>query len=132
MELRGAHHIALNTADLDGLLAFYTETLGLPVVGGFPGRPIVFLDAGGTTIELIGAKAPAPPRGQGWSHFALEVADLEAAVSTLEARGVHFHVPPMSYPPEAPSVRIAFFRDPDGNELELVEPLGSRYPALET
>jgi hypothetical protein len=27
-----------------------------------------------------------------------------------------------------PVVRTAFFRDPDGNELELIQPLGARYP----
>ena len=26
-------------------------------------------------------------------------------------------------------MRIAFFRDPDGNAIELIQPLGDRYPA---
>lgn len=124
----GAHHVALYTDDFPRLYAFYTETLGMAEVGRFAGRPIAFLDAGGALIELAGDEAPAGPRGQGWSHLALEVADLEAAVAALEARGVAFHVPPEPFPPEAPRCRIAFFRDPDGNLLELYQPLGARLP----
>lgn len=124
----GAHHVALYTADFPRLYAFYTGVLGMAEVGRFPGHPIAFLAAGGTIIELAGDEAPAGPRGQGWSHLALEVADLEAAVAALEARGVAFHVPPEPFPPEAPRARIAFFRDPDGNLLELYQPIGPRYP----
>ena len=50
-------------------------------------------------------------------------------VRRAAARGVAVHSPPESFPPEAPTMRIAFLRDPDGNLLELVQPLGARYPA---
>jgi hypothetical protein len=40
-------------------------------------------------------------------------------------------VPPEDFPPEAPTMRIAFFQDPDGNLLELIRPLGSRYPSAD-
>lgn len=123
MEILGLHHIAVLTANFDQMRAFYTEVLGLPAVGGFPGRPIIFLGAGQTTIELIGDESPAAPRGQGWNHVALHVADVGAAAAELESRGVAFHIAPMGFPPEAPTVRIAFFKDPDGNELELFEVL---------
>lgn len=119
----GAHHIALHTADLTRLRDFYENILGLRPVGRFPGRPIIFLDAGGVLIELIGEKAPAEPRGQGWAHLALRVASVDAAHAELAARGVPFHVAPKNFPPDAPTVRIAFLRDPDGNEVELVEQL---------
>ncbi|HMQ35021.1 MAG TPA: VOC family protein [Chloroflexaceae bacterium] len=124
----GAHHVALYTADFERLHAFYTGVLGLEEVGRFEGHPIVFLDAGGTVLELVGGEGAAEPRGQGWNHLALEVADLDAAVAALEAGGVVFHSPPEPFPPEAPRARIAFFRDPDGNLLELYQPLGPRYP----
>ena len=47
-----AHHVAISTAHFDRLRAFYVETLGLPAVGGFPEHQILFLDAGGLTLEL--------------------------------------------------------------------------------
>lgn len=43
-------------------------------------------------------------------------------------RGVVFHIAPAGFPPEAPQARSAFFNDPDGNLLELYQPLGGRYP----
>ncbi len=122
------HHIALTTRNFDCLRDFYTQRLGLAVVGGFPGEDIVFIEAGTTTIELIGEESPEGTIGPGWDHLAWEVEDLDEAFRELTARGVVFHVPPEGYPPAAPSMRIAFFRDPDGNLLELVQPLGERYP----
>jgi hypothetical protein len=46
------------------------------------------------------------------------------------ARGVDGHSPPEDFPAEElaaqrPRLRIAFLRDPDGNLLELVQPLSS-------
>jgi catechol 2,3-dioxygenase-like lactoylglutathione lyase family enzyme len=129
LQIVGTHHIALATRNFDRLRDFYTATLGLPLIGGFPGERIVFLGAGTTAIELIEEGTPGRAAGlNGWSHLALEVADLDAAHAALAARGVPFHVPPEPYPPAAPTVRIAFLRDPDGNEIELIQPLATPYP----
>lgn len=129
MEIIGTHHIALATAHFARLRDFYTETLGLPVLGGFSEQRILFLDAGTTAIELIEENVMDGPVGAGgWAHIALEVADVDAAYAALSARGVPFSIPPEDYPPGAPAVRIAFCKDPDGNVIELLQPLGSRYP----
>lgn len=61
-------------------------------------------------------------------NIALEVADIDAAYAALSARGVPFHISPEDFPPDAPAVRIAFCTDPDGNVIELLQPLGRRYP----
>ncbi|MBC8076938.1 MAG: VOC family protein [Chloroflexales bacterium] len=135
MQITGTHHVALFTRNFAGLREFYTETLGLAVVGGFPGGTIIFLDAGSTTIELIDRSAPggdpAQPNALGWAHFAFEVPDVDAAYAELSAKGVAFHVLPKHAPDTNPSVRLAFFKDPDGNQLELFQPLGGRYPQPE-
>jgi catechol 2,3-dioxygenase-like lactoylglutathione lyase family enzyme len=102
--------------------------LGLPEVGRFPGYEILFLQSGGTTIELTGCEPTVEPRGQGWNHLALEVADIERAVALLMERGVSLESGPAGFPPEEPQAYSAFFRDPDGNLLELYEPIGARYP----
>ncbi len=131
LQTAGTHHFALATRNFDRLRDFYTETLGLPVLGGFPGERILFIRAGSTAIELIEEGTPDRPTGRtGWSHLALEVADLAVAHANLTARGVSFHIPPDAYPPMSPTVRIAFFRDPDGNEIELIQPLAGRDPSL--
>ncbi|HZO30909.1 MAG TPA: VOC family protein [Chloroflexota bacterium] len=134
MQILSTHHLALTTGRFELLRRFYVEQLGLRVVGAFPGHEIVFVQAGSTTIELIGEDGPPVPdaddraRRHGWHHLAWEVEDVDAAFAELTARGVPIHSPPESFPEEAPTMRIAFLRDPDGNLLELVQPLGARYP----
>lgn len=127
MRITSTHHVALVTPDFARLRAFYIETLGLPQVGAFPGRNIIFIEAGSTAIELIERQSGTPNEGS-WAHLAFEVADIDATHAELAARGIPFHVAPKDFPDDAPSVRIAFFKDPDGNILELVQPLGKRYP----
>jgi catechol 2,3-dioxygenase-like lactoylglutathione lyase family enzyme len=140
VQILGTHHVGLTTGRFELLRQFYVEKLGLPVVGGFPGHDILFVDAGTTTIELIGeepatvpgasagidAKPDDRPRRGGWHHLAWEVADVDASYADLLTRGVEPHSPPEDFPAEAPSMRIAFLRDPDGNLIELVQPISSR------
>lgn len=131
MQITGLHHLALLTPDLARLRDFYVEQLGFRPIGGFADDNIHFLAAGNVTIELEeGREAGGPARGRGWHHLALEVEDVDAAYAELAARGVPFQEPPAGFPPEAPLLRIAFLADPDGNLLELVQPLGRRYPPL--
>ena len=131
MEILGTHHLALTTGRFELLRRFYVEQIGLAEVGGFPDHDIVFLQAGSTAIELIGEEgSPVPElderaRRHGWHHLAWEVEDVDAAFAELVARGVPVHSPPESFPEAAPTMRIAFLRDPDGNLLELVQPLKS-------
>jgi catechol 2,3-dioxygenase-like lactoylglutathione lyase family enzyme len=124
------HHVGLVTDRFERMRDFYVEVLGMLVIGGFPERQIVFLQAGSTRIELLGEDAtPATPNQQaqgGWNHLALEVDDVDAAFAELVRRGVEIHSSPDGFPPEAPEFRIAFLRDPDGNLLELIQRIGGR------
>jgi glyoxylase I family protein len=129
LEILATHHIALSTTHFARLRDFYTETLGLSILGGFPEHHILFLDAGTTAIELIEeTEAETRASAGGWAHIALEVADVDATYVVLSARGVPFHIPPEDFPPDAPAVRIAFCKDPEGNVIELLQPFGRRYP----
>src|SRR5687767_10325067 len=102
MQILGTHHLALTTGRFELLRRFYVEQLGLPVVGGFPGQDIVFIQPGSTAIEIIGEDIPpavGPDEGDspdlkadratrhGWHHLAWEVADVDAAFAELVARG---------------------------------------------
>lgn len=128
MNVVGSHHVALLTANFAELRRFYGETLGLPEIGGYPAQRIVFFRAGSLGIELIGRDSLEPAGTAGWGHLALEVEDIDATVAELGARGVVFHVQPKGFPGEPPDARVAFFRDPDGNEVQLVQPLTGGYP----
>src|SRR5438552_16501052 len=102
MRFVNSHHMAITTPDFARLRAFYVETLGLPVVGGFPGQDIVCIRAGGIAIELIGESAPPAERVNraGWNHLAWEVEDVDASHAELTALGVAFRTPPEDFPSE--------------------------------
>ena len=122
------HHVAISTAQFERLRTFYVETLGLPEAGGFRDQEIVFLDAGGIILELVGERATGQPspagfERRGWQHLAWEVEDVDTEYADLLARRVSGHSPPEDFPPESPRLRIAFLSDPDGNLLELVQRL---------
>lgn len=108
------HHVSLTVSDTAEALAFYTRTLGMtrredrPSVLG----PGAWLDAGGQQVHLVEGMPP-PSRGQ---HFALLVADLDAAVADLRAAGVE-----VADPVPIGTSRQAFLRDPSGNAIELHE-----------
>jgi len=128
MTISGTHHVAITTPNFEKMCKFYTETLGLRKVGSFSGKNIIFVDAGNTTIEIVERNEPLALSRIGWAHFAFEVKDIAATHKELTAKGIEFHIPPKLFPDENPAVKLAFFKDPDGNDLELVEPLKSRYP----
>ncbi len=119
MKLKATHHIGLRTPNFAVLEEFYTKTLGFPVTKRWDDVQIVFIDIGSTTIELIGrddATAETKPTG-GIDHLALHVENVDEAFAELLAKGVRIR----SEPKDFKDVRVAFFFDPDGNVLELVQ-----------
>ena len=128
MRVTGTHHVALATGNLERLRAFYVETLGLRQVGAFPGGRVIFINVGSTTIEMLSRDNWVNSDAGNWRHLAFEVESVDEAYAELKALGVAFHVEPKDVPAESPLVRVAFFKDPDGNELELYQPIGTQYP----
>ena len=128
MKIVGTHHIALKTGNFEAMRAFYEQTLGLPLLGGFPGGNIIFLGLGDTTLELIRAEGETVAPELGFVHLAIEVEDTDATYAELTAKGIAFHVEPKFVPADVPQSRLAFFKDPDGNDLELFQPIGGHYP----
>ena len=120
-------HIELLTAHPDRALAFYGEVLGFRererTRVQTPAGPLdlVYLELGGTTIEVMcypEARAiPARSAEQrlGWQCLALEVEDMDGALSALKGKGVDAAWGPVKRPDYA----RAEIRDPDGNPIEL-------------
>lgn len=114
---------AFLVSDLDRSLAFYTKGLGLtaPVRLNHPSAveaPVVF-PGGGPTLLLEKHMAPPPGEMVGQGHLAVEVSDLRAVESRLKAAGYALAVPITERPKE--HVLIAKVKDPDGNQVELVQ-----------
>jgi catechol 2,3-dioxygenase-like lactoylglutathione lyase family enzyme len=121
-------HVAVTVHDMERSVDFYRDLLGFEVVGQLlldDGTfKIVYLRSGGAHLELFAFRkaAVATPVGVsdsvgGFKHLALQTSEVDAVAARLEAAGVTFTVEPMD---AAGGVRLAFFRDPDGNLLELV------------
>ena len=105
---------AVPVTDMERSTAFYRDTLGLPQTseGGFPefklgDNGFVYL----LSLEAIGAKFRAPHD----AGFAMRVADVAEARKELEAKGVEFNGDTM----DSGVCHMAFFADPDGNQLVL-------------
>ncbi len=100
-------------ADIHASIAFYRDTLGLPMVSY---DHVARFDLDGVLIELV----PLPPGtvvpGSGNARLCFSVADLQETVEQMHARGIA-----TSKIKEKKDGRLAYFRDPDGNELCLWE-----------
>ena len=103
--------------DMEASIAFYRDTLGLPLVSE---DYVARFDLDGVLIELV----PLPPGtvvpGNGNARLCFSVANLQETLEQMRNRGI-----PTSKIKEKKDGRLAFFRDPDGNELCLWEYSGT-------
>ena len=124
IRLDGIGHVLLRVIDVEAARRFYTAILGLQVVEEDPEHGGIFMALEGTghTVDLFPVKDPEAVRRQtpgerGVAHVAFKVssdAALEDAYYTLQEHGVEItrtidHV----------SQKSIYFRDPDGNLLEI-------------
>jgi catechol 2,3-dioxygenase-like lactoylglutathione lyase family enzyme len=107
-------------SSLDKAIDFYTNTLGLKL--RFRAADYwAEIDAGGGLVIGLHPESPKAikPGTRGSMMVGLGLTEpLDKAVKTLEGRGVKFEE--ISDTPDEP-VRLAYFSDPDGNPLYLVE-----------
>jgi lactoylglutathione lyase len=124
-------HIAITVQDMDRAVGFYRDVLGFEVLGQLVLNDgafrLVYLQAGAGRIELFafseegrGLDPSARNEDLGFKHVAFQVDDVDAVARRLHEHGVDFTVEPTDAPG---AVRLAFFRDPDGNLLEIVDRL---------
>jgi uncharacterized protein (TIGR00369 family) len=102
----------LAVSDFDRAVDFYTKTLGLTINMRFGDSWAVIDCGGGNLLALI-------PKSQDFEDQVTvglgTTGDFEAAVAILKERGVSFSGPIL----EDRHVKLANFRDPDGNPLYL-------------
>ncbi len=122
--ITGIAHLAVVASDIERAVEFYTDTLGfretLRLHTDHSGT-IVFVSLNGTQLELFGGGRPREPgedEGKvGYPHIALAVDDVDAEYARLKTQGVEFDMPPTD---AESGIRLAFFRDPDGNRIEII------------
>jgi glyoxylase I family protein len=125
----GFNHIAFNCRDVAAQERFYTKHFGFKRSRTFNrGQPneFIMLKLGATRLEFFPtdslkvADANAGEQAVGFKHLALDVPKLEPVIESLKADGVACDKI-IECPHIAPGARIVFFRDLEGNIIELME-----------
>lgn len=143
--ITGFNHTGFVVKDLDRMVRFYRDTLGLTVVReresiapetgdhtGIPGahRMLVFVGKpqGTHVLELVHYIDPPSPEGHltnnqlGSAHVAFNVEDLATLYEQLSAAGVKFVTPPVrQVASDGRLSGICYGQDPEGNWLEFIE-----------
>lgn len=126
--MKTVQHIAFKCRDLKAQERFYSRHFGFRRARVFnAGTPdeFIMLRLGSTCIELFSAGAGAAGQAGGaqpvgFQHLAFEVPDIKKAISELNADGIKTD-PIVDCSSIAPGMSVCFFRDPDGNVLELMQ-----------
>ena len=110
--------IHVSVTDVDRSVAFYRDVLGIPFLFRVPGQPMAFFDCDGVRLYL-GEPESEDFRSRGVLYFTVE--DIGEAHSALAERGVSFRDDPhVVHRTEDAELHMAFFNDPDGNNLALM------------
>ena len=152
--IHGINHVAISTADIERLSAFYMDLLGFEevfrlnwdvgheVLDSITGlrdssARIIMLKCGNACIELFEYASPPPKPGDparpvcdhGITHVCLQVTDIEQEYQRLKDAGMEFHCAPQTLG----DLAATYGRDPDGNVVELLEaPADSALAVVET
>jgi catechol 2,3-dioxygenase-like lactoylglutathione lyase family enzyme len=119
--------VRLLTDDLDRMLAYYGDVLGLEVTLDASvyyelrsGNAVLALFRRDLMGQMIGAELPPPgPSDAAVVTFAVD--DVDEAARSLRDKGAELVSGPKDY--EAAFLRVAHLRDPDGNLIEINAPL---------
>lgn len=146
MKLSEVVHVGITVSDMERSLVFYRDLLdgevvvdtrvasgGLAKVVAVPGAVLhmVMIQLKNVVIELIQYdQSPGKPNAisnndVGAMHVAFLVDDIQAAYESMSSAGVKFNAPPYTFTASdsemIAGVTIAYFRDPDGVQLEMVQ-----------
>ena len=116
MKITGIDHLHFFATDLDEAIRFY-EDLGFTLAHRLShgGRDAAQLTAGDVTVDLNETRAADNP---GYSHFAVQVDDLDEACEALRCRGYEVDGP--TYNKDTGRM-ILTVRDPNGFLVQMVQ-----------
>jgi predicted enzyme related to lactoylglutathione lyase len=120
----GVDFVSLPTHDLPAAVEFYGTTLELPCSVHRPDRNFAEFETGNLTLGVMNAEAMGLPHNVSHTIIALHVDDVAASRAKLEGRGVSFRGETF----DTGVCHMAFFADPDGNELMLHHRYAPREP----
>lgn len=122
MKIERLDHLVLTVRDIEATLAFYTRVLGMePVSFGAGRRALAF---GQQKINLHPATDPVVPHARqpmpGSADLCLITATaIPAILAHLERHGVSVEEGPVTRTGALGPITSVYFRDPDGNLIEV-------------
>ena len=122
LQTRGVAHFSIPVSDIARAETFYSEILGLRVLASSHENGMVFLDSGGDCIILARSPNPISTSGEQDVHhaFVVDPDSYDSSVAFLKENGVEI----MWEEDRQGGVvngRRAYFPDPDGNVLEIID-----------
>jgi catechol 2,3-dioxygenase-like lactoylglutathione lyase family enzyme len=118
-ELGPIAQIHLSVTDIARALTFYRDVLRLPLLFEVEAQKTASFDCAGIRLD-VGEAAPGADVSHPLLYF--RVADIDEAYAHLQARDAPFEGPPhLVREDDAAQLWLAFFRDPDGTLLALME-----------
>jgi lactoylglutathione lyase len=124
-------HIRLLVSDVQACLSFYRDALEMQVLWADEDGHYVSFKTGDVVLALNQKQAMAEVVGRSYRSARADCQDpialilavdvVDVAYQELTAKGVAFVTQPMDRPHWG--IRTAHFRDPDGNLIEINEPL---------
>ncbi len=125
-------HIGIAVKDLEQAKKFYTEVLGMTVMGEETVEQqkvkVCFIPCGDSEVELLESTAPDGPiakfiekNGEGVQHIALRVDNIEAAIADLKEKGVRMIDEAPRYGAGAAKIAFVHPKATGGILLELSE-----------
>jgi len=122
------NHIHYSPVDIPAIKTWYVKAFGAnpgrrPCVGCISKPAMIEADdLPGVNLSFSpGNKPPLPTKGRSLDHIGFEVRNLDAFVSSLEAKGISIEAPVRQVPNT--KLKIAFLTDPWGTYIELTEGL---------
>jgi lactoylglutathione lyase len=126
MAIKKIEHVGLQVRSLENSITFYTEVIGLELLGTLvhndPSIRLAFLgfkNSKETELELIEGYNPDLPAEGKVHHLAFAVDELEPEIERLRGLNVSFIDKEITTLPNGS--RYFFFHGPDGEWLELFE-----------
>lgn len=130
MAVAGFDHVAITVADPDTTIDFYCRVLGAELLHADRWRagqmPVALLALGANRISVHPAAAPAAPHAAAPTPGSADLCfrwtgSVAAAIEQLAANGVEVEEGPVPRPASnGERGESIYFRDPDGNLLELL------------
>ena len=117
-------HVALFADDLEASRDFFIRVFGMRVVldnSKAPVRGYFLANESGSVLEVIERPKGETNANQRFvCHVAFAVDDVAAAQKAIEAEGLVFETDTVV---DTPEFQTAFFRDPEGNRLQILKRL---------